>query len=94
MQTYQQLLETYPAEEWVEETDEEDGYCLTCTDGESCRAAINTDVTDIQAELRHQMLFPTPLQILTWLHANGYSSLTHGITQLADMFCRVEPEEN
>lgn len=91
-QQYNELLALYPEEQWVEETDDEEEFCATCTGGDICRVAIATDVDDIRAELRRLHRFPAPLQILTWLYDSGYNSLTHSICQLTDEFIAEQGE--
>lgn len=84
--SYQELIHTYPPEQWVEETEERDGYCAACAQGEPCRERIICDIADIQDNLEAIDIFVDDVVVLTWLHEQRYSTLTHNIRQLATLF--------
>lgn len=86
--TYRELIHTYPPERWVEETEGRDGYCAVCEQCEPCRERIICDIADIQDCLEATGLFVDDMVVLTWLHEQRYSSLTHSAKQMAQMFLK------
>lgn len=83
--TYQELIHTYPPEQWVWKG--KDYHCTVCYEqGEPCRDRIICDIADIQDNLEATGLFIDDMVVLTWLHEQRYSSLTHSIAQLTAMF--------
>lgn len=84
--TYQEEIHAYPPEQWVKGTEERDGYCAVCERGIPCRERIICDIADIQDCLEATGLFVDDMVVLTWLHEQRYSSLTHSIAQLTAMF--------
>lgn len=86
--TYQEEIHAYPPEQWVKGTEERDGYCAVCERGIPCRERIICDIADIQDCLEATGLFVDDMVVLTWLHEQRYSSLTHGIKHLSVMFLK------
>ncbi len=83
--TYQELIHTYPPEQWAWKG--KDYHCTVCYEqGEPCRDRIICDIADIQDNLEATGLFIDDMVVLTWLHEQRYSSLTHSIAQLTAMF--------
>lgn len=82
--SFDELLNQYPPEEWVE-SEEEDGYCATCRNGTICREAITMDVVDICTEAGVLPLHCDTI-CLQWLTDNNQSSLKTSITELAAQF--------
>ena len=83
--TYQELIHAYPPEQWVWKG--KDYHCTVCYEqGEPCRDRIICDIADIQDNLEATGLFIDDMVVLTWLHEQRYSSLTHSIAQLTAMF--------
>ncbi len=87
--TYQELIHTYPPEQWVEETEERDGHCAVCEEqGQPCRERIICDIADIQENLEATGLFVEDMVVLSMLHELRCSSLTHSTKQMAQMFLK------
>ncbi len=87
--TYQEVIHTYPPEQWVERTEERDGHCSVCEEqGVPCRERIICDIADIQDSLEETGLFIDDMVVLTFLHELRCSSLTHSAKQMAQMFLK------
>lgn len=90
--TYAILLASLSPEDMVEEDDpdyaafEGNSGCRTCTGGQPCWVRMEEDIHDILAEAR----LPTTeaLACLKWMLEEGYSTLTHSITQMAQAFAK------
>ena len=76
------ILESYRPEDLSADGEDDDPYCYVCDgDGEPCRVRFENDAQDVAMEADAPLL-----AVMTWMHAGELSSLSDGITSMAEAY--------